>query len=134
MDYNPTLLLFIFLLKSFQLWPSRLLSGQLHVPAKSLYVLLSPSLLAGTNTSGTQSIFPAPVPESTTSPKTLEFRTLSNYTLETITLAAALGDGWSLSIEADRPAGSLPQLKNSGSSNPSGGDGREETTSRDLRG
>lgn len=77
------LLLFIFLLTSFHLWPSRLLSRQLHVPSKSLYVLLSPSVLSGTNTPGTQSIFPAPVPESTTSPKTLEFRTLSNYILET---------------------------------------------------
>lgn len=45
-----------------------------------------------------------------------------------------MGDGWSLSTEADRPAGSLPQLSNSGSSNPGGGDGREETAFRDLRG
>lgn len=45
-----------------------------------------------------------------------------------------MGDGWSLSIEADRSAGSLPQLSNSGSSNPSGSDGREETAFRDLRG
>ena len=81
MDYSPVLLLFTFSLTSVHAWPSRLLPRQCQVPSKSLCPLEPPYFLA--QKLQAQSLFPAPVPESATSPKTLGFRTLSNYILET---------------------------------------------------